>query len=420
MNHRNATHRTGMTQLELLLILVGCATLFILIMPFIQLARTNARHAGCENNLRRLGIVFHTLAERDPQLRLATGIPSLIHDGPPNEIGWVADVVNYDAELTSALRCRSNPMRDSEVLAELMEYNQGTVMSWPPSDPPNQFHQGLGTSGPPNSKGRANYVQRQFLDKDYRTNYAASWYFGRTTLKAFNQCWSITIVSSPTTLNGAVGPLTLASADYADTPMSNIPLLGDAAASNTPFKASNLLTNVADKLARTMNHGPAYWNHRENRMILLDQAGSEKKLVGRPVQSFKQGVDILLCLEGDKAPSPNDTQLSHQQVMRSPASWNQFYGGKDKVLWLQDTTAWAPVHHGRLNLLMADGAVKSFPDVNGDGYLNPGFPKVTSPSLWNSKLSNEEFVELPDYQCFNRALLTRDLPIGCYNGFRSD
>jgi len=43
-------------------------------------------------------------------------------------------------------------------------------------------------------------------------------------------------------------------------------------------------------------------------------------------------------------------------------------------LCLQDTRGWAPVHRGSCNLLMADGSVKSVKDLNGDGFLNPGFP----------------------------------------------
>ncbi len=40
---------------------------------------------------------------------------------------------------------------------------------------------------------------------------------------------------------------------------------------------------------------------------------------------------------------------------------------------LQDYRAFGPVHNGVANVLFADGSVRSFEDLNGDGYLNNGF-----------------------------------------------
>jgi prepilin-type processing-associated H-X9-DG protein len=46
---------------------------------------------------------------------------------------------------------------------------------------------------------------------------------------------------------------------------------------------------------------------------------------------------------------------------------------------LQDYRAFAPVHRGQCNMLMADGRVVSFEDDNRDGYLNNGFaPTATN------------------------------------------
>jgi prepilin-type processing-associated H-X9-DG protein len=59
---------------------------------------------------------------------------------------------------------------------------------------------------------------------------------------------------------------------------------------------------------------------------------------------------------------------------------NATHGGTDGLLWLQDTRDWFCVHGSgnklSCNLLMADGSVKTVTDINGDGYLNPGFPVV--------------------------------------------
>jgi prepilin-type processing-associated H-X9-DG protein len=46
--------------------------------------------------------------------------------------------------------------------------------------------------------------------------------------------------------------------------------------------------------------------------------------------------------------------------------------------YLQDTRDWYAVHGGgrqaSCNILMADGSVKVFNDLNNDKFLNPGFP----------------------------------------------
>jgi hypothetical protein len=41
---------------------------------------------------------------------------------------------------------------------------------------------------------------------------------------------------------------------------------------------------------------------------------------------------------------------------------------------LQDTRGWRCHHQGVCNILVADGSVREFRDVNQDGLLNPGFP----------------------------------------------
>ena len=40
---------------------------------------------------------------------------------------------------------------------------------------------------------------------------------------------------------------------------------------------------------------------------------------------------------------------------------------------LQDTRDWFAVHANKCNIAMADGSVKTVIDLNGDGFLNPGF-----------------------------------------------
>ena len=56
-------------------------------------------------------------------------------------------------------------------------------------------------------------------------------------------------------------------------------------------------------------------------------------------------------------------------------------------LILQDTRDWFAWHSGSVNVVFADGSVRALEDVNGDGYINPGFRAtglVTSASGFDS------------------------------------
>ena len=43
---------------------------------------------------------------------------------------------------------------------------------------------------------------------------------------------------------------------------------------------------------------------------------------------------------------------------------------------LQDYRDFSPLHRGTANILFADGSVRSFADLNGDGLINNGFASV--------------------------------------------
>jgi prepilin-type processing-associated H-X9-DG protein len=78
---------------------------------------------------------------------------------------------------------------------------------------------------------------------------------------------------------------------------------------------------------------------------------------------------------------------------------------------LQDWRDIGPVHgSGRgasCNVLMADGSVKSFTDVNADGYLNPGFQIGASDNTLFSGYKDSS-IELPPTQIFNGVFLAKN------------
>ena len=121
--------------------------------------------------------------------------------------------------------------------------------------------------------------------------------------------------------------------------------------------------SAGEFLVATYLRGPSSWDEDSQSIILLPPGTKSDRLTDTE------------CMLGpfcqDQLPTQND-----------PGE-----GGTDGKIWLQDTRHWAPQHidfsNGSLtlNLLMADGRVKTVRDINGDGFLNPGFPiKGQSPA----------------------------------------
>src|SRR6185437_888225 len=60
MNARNLTgRRAGFTLIELLVVIAIIAVLIALLLPAVQAARESARRAGCQNNLKQIGLAMH-------------------------------------------------------------------------------------------------------------------------------------------------------------------------------------------------------------------------------------------------------------------------------------------------------------------------------------------------------------------------
>ena len=68
-------HRPGFSLVELLVVVAIIATLVGLAVPAVQQARTAARRAGCQNNLRQIGIALHTHHGAKQAFPFASGRP---------------------------------------------------------------------------------------------------------------------------------------------------------------------------------------------------------------------------------------------------------------------------------------------------------------------------------------------------------
>jgi prepilin-type processing-associated H-X9-DG protein len=216
---------------------------------------------------------------------------------------------------------------------------------------------------------RANLVARAFMEKGYNTNYAAGWHFVRSGPK-----YRLDTTTTPPTLVGILtsgnqgmkglsttdGPLVLARAENSHIPMSQIPLLGDAAPGDVNeailertirYTASDPFANGKTEertfleggalLTEAFNDGPALWN-------------------GSDIDLIAQNAELTTQYNCDTA--------KHSNCPPATSGSNTY---------LQDTRDWLCVHgggeQGSCNILMADGSVQEFYDLNGDKFLNPGF-----------------------------------------------
>jgi prepilin-type N-terminal cleavage/methylation domain-containing protein/prepilin-type processing-associated H-X9-DG protein len=412
------------TLVELLVVIAIIGLLVALVLPAISRARESARAAACQNNLRQFGIGLHIFADRDRLERLCTGSSDFRRDGCMDTWGWVADLVNINAALPNEMLCPSNPLRGSEKLNDLLGADTTDAKD---GAPPDRLASGIcgapqwaGLSGSgggssfagtsPSTSERAALVARAFMDKGYNSNYSASWHLVRSAPKvnvdASTTPPTIIAVGNPASqglkgLSTSRGALTRRMLETSPIVSSTVALLGDAAPGDAdeatliadlqygpmlidgttpdPFahgkSDQKSFMSAGELLTEAANDGPAYWDSGSQSLNLIQQGGN---------LSFQ-----AVCEASGSCPPPTDSTSTY----------------------LQDTRDWFAVHGGgkaaTCNILMADGSVKVFNDLNGDKYLNPGFPVPNNLTQadYGSIGYQDSTVEMPPSEVFNGVFL---------------
>ena len=360
--------RGGFTLIELLVVIAIIAILVALLLPAIQSAREAARSTQCKNNLRQIGIGMATFAQKDRANRLSTGAFDFVRDGSPDRFGWVHDLISISAGNANDMRCPSNELRGSEKLNDMIGKSQTSDGSKTPTDRVGKygkFFERIFTQGTTTQTATATErvsIIAEAVQSGYNTNYASSWFAVRGQPK-------FVLGSDPVDVLGTdgfkeffdtSGPLTQRQVEGSNVPSNAIPLLGDAAPGDSDEAyMSDSLTGTdlvaGTRLCESFNDGPAGMN----------AAGQVKLADGED-----WGAAYAIT---PSWPALGETETIAKSQARYTAAGTAPTVVTSSMI-LQDTRDWFAVHNGTLNILMADGSVKSIEDLNGDGFLNPGFP----------------------------------------------
>lgn len=381
---RLSSKRAGFTLIELLVVISIIAILVALLLPAVQAAREAARNTQCKNNLRQIGISMHTFASKDPKSRLTTGQWDFKRDGAMDKWGWVADMVLNKAGRPDSLKCPTNTVRGSEKLNDaigVVNTSNTAVIYALPAERYNV------TDLFPGAAGSLAAAQKLVNDKGMNTNYAAGWHLSRSGVRyvsngtnAATGFVGVMLTGTYTntqdgvtaiTINGlkevnnTTGPLTLRMMEGSQVPSSNIPILGDTGPGdvNEAILSSTINDELVagTRLGEAANDGPAYWNGTK---IALLGAGDTNANITQLIPTAFPSLGTLVSSTNEPGFAAAVPTLGVGANITTR-------------LVLQDTRDWVAVHGGKCNILMADGAVKELVDLNGDGYINPGFP-VTS------------------------------------------
>jgi prepilin-type N-terminal cleavage/methylation domain-containing protein/prepilin-type processing-associated H-X9-DG protein len=371
----SATPRRAFTLVELLAVIAIIGVLVALLLPAIGLAREAARDAACRNNLRQFGLSMQNHAQNHKE-SFCSGSFDWVRDGAISENSWVGDAIKQNYTPGKQM-CMSNPAKGADVIEDLLNAPLAPLTA-----PGGPTFLCVDTYGSPAGKDPAGqpvlnacrallvgvpdrrlHVENEVIKKNFNTNYTASWFLVRSEVLLtpngnlrLGKATCAAELPVPTSRSYTRGPLKRNHLDTSAAPASQVPWLGDGASSGRTLSADVGDLTTGTPLVLPLTRGPVAF-----------RAGSSGLVEFQPV----------------------------------PAG---HFGGSDtKAVWwpvwakdcLQDYSQFAAVHRGSVNILFADGSVRSYRDDSNDGILNNGFSASAGLPF------SDPTVELPEDEVFS-------------------
>jgi prepilin-type N-terminal cleavage/methylation domain-containing protein/prepilin-type processing-associated H-X9-DG protein len=393
---KNVKARKGFTLIELLVVISIIAILIALLLPAINSAREAARKTQCKNNLRQIAIGLNAFADTDGGERLGTGAFDWPRDGSPDLYSWIGSMISVSAGRANEMRCPTNPVRINEKINDFLggassNGSRTTTDREDTANPTSLTGKLIGSIG----SAATNTTLRRALTADivkqgYNSNYASSWFHVRSGFTVTNLSGTTVVIdvsgsrqSQPLNtrsglkeLANSLGPLSRRTVDSGDVPAANIPLFGDTAPGdiNEAILRDSLIDSdnrlidqdgtAGVRTGETFCDGPSFLtgSGATARVRGVEFIGAATPLAAR---------DTRYLLETYPSVGTNVSAIAN--YIPATATAASLTWANDNY-WLQDIRDWAAVHSNSVNLLMADGSVKELKDINGDGYINPGFP----------------------------------------------